>query len=99
MTGTRMDPAPPQNGSGPLYYRGHYNIEAQLDHMVKTQALDKYTEIILSGCSAGGACRHSTRTAPRGGRDGGFAVLFNADMRSTLMVLLAFQRHGMLCEM
>ena len=40
-----------------MYYRGHYNIESQLDHMVKNHALDKYTEIILSGCSAGGmAC-------------------------------------------
>jgi len=52
-----MDPAPAQNGSGPLYFRGHYNLESQLDHLVKNHNLDKYTEVILSGCSAGGmAC-------------------------------------------
>jgi hypothetical protein len=57
MTGTREDPTPARNGSGPLYYRGHYNIEAQLDSMVKTHKLDTFKEIVLSGCSAGGmAC-------------------------------------------
>jgi len=57
MTGTRMEPTPARNGSGPLYYRGHYNIVAQLDNMVATKALDGYEEIVLSGCSAGGmAC-------------------------------------------
>lgn len=57
MTGTREDPTPARNGTGPLYYRGHYNLIAQLDDMVATKSLDTYKEIILSGCSAGGmAC-------------------------------------------
>jgi O-palmitoleoyl-L-serine hydrolase len=57
MTGTRMAPVPGYNGSGPLYYRGHYNLEAQLDHMVATHHLDTYKEVVLAGCSAGGmAC-------------------------------------------
>lgn len=57
MTGTRVDPAPPRNGSGPLYYRGHYNLIAQLDNMVETKSVNRFSEIILSGCSAGGmAC-------------------------------------------
>ena len=57
MTGTRKEPTPARNGTGPLYYRGHYNIVSQLDDMVATKGLGKYTEIILSGCSAGGmAC-------------------------------------------
>ena len=57
MTGTRMDPAPARNGSGPLYYRGHFNIEAQLDSLVATKGLGTFEEVVLSGCSAGGmAC-------------------------------------------
>jgi len=57
MTGTRHDPTPARNGSGPLYYRGHYNIKAQLDSMVATKGISTFTEIVLSGCSAGGmAC-------------------------------------------
>ena len=32
MTGTREDPTPQRNGStGPLWYRGKYNLDAQLD--------------------------------------------------------------------
>merc|ERR1712190_509485 len=57
MTGTREDPEPARNGSGPLYYRGHYNLIAQLDNMVATKNLSKFKEVVLSGCSAGGmAC-------------------------------------------
>ena len=47
-----------------MYYRGHYNIESQLDHMVKNHALDKYTEIILSGCSAGGMASRKRENLP-----------------------------------
>jgi hypothetical protein len=52
------DPTPQRNGStGPLWYRGKYNLDAQLDHMVASHDLKSYKEIILSGCSAGGmAC-------------------------------------------
>ena len=53
MTGTRMEPTPARNGSGPLYYRGHFNIEAQLDSMVASKGLGKFKEIVLSGCSVG----------------------------------------------
>ena len=58
MTGTREDPTPQRNGSaGQLWYRGKYNLDAQLDHMVAKHSLKSYKEIILSGCSAGGmAC-------------------------------------------
>ena len=57
MTGTRATSTPARNGTGPLWYRGHYNIVAQLDSMVATKGLATYKEIILSGCSAGGmAC-------------------------------------------
>ena len=52
MSGTRMD-----NHDRGLYYRGHFNLEAQLAHMVKYQGLGGYKEIVLAGCSAGGmAC-------------------------------------------
>ena len=52
-----QDPTPARNGSGSIYYRGHYNIISQLDNMVATKGLSKYKEIVLSGCSAGGmAC-------------------------------------------
>ena len=52
-----MNPAPARNGSGPLYYRGHFNIEAQLDSLVATKGLGTFEEVVLSGCSAGGmAC-------------------------------------------
>ena len=33
------------------YYRGHYNLEAQLDSMVATRGLSSFEEIVLSGCS------------------------------------------------
>lgn len=57
MTGTREDAMPARNGSGPIYYRGHYNLVAQLDNMVSTKGLGGYKQIVLSGCSAGGmAC-------------------------------------------
>ena len=35
-TGTRSDPEPARNGStGPLFYRGHYNLIAQLEALVQ----------------------------------------------------------------
>ena len=54
VTGTRATSTPARNGTGPLWYRGHYNIVAQLDSMVATKGLANCKEIILSGCSAGG---------------------------------------------
>ena len=67
MTGTRQEPTPARNGSeGPLYYRGHYNIEAQLDSMVATKGLAKSGnfDIILGPSPNDESERGSRRYAP-----------------------------------
>lgn len=57
MTGTQMAPQIRNDTATPLYYRGHYNLIAQLDHMIDNHNLATFSEIVLSGCSAGGmAC-------------------------------------------
>lgn len=58
MTGGRADPQiRPDAPGGNLWYRGRYNLQAQLDHLVATKGLGNFDEIVFSGCSAGGmAC-------------------------------------------
>ena len=61
MTGTREDPTPQRNGSaGQLWYRGKYNLDAHLEHMVAAHSLKTFDRIILSGCSAGGMVRSNS---------------------------------------
>ena len=37
-----------------LHFRGHYILEAALTDLVAKQGMDSVTELVLSGCSAGG---------------------------------------------
>ena len=56
-SGTMTTPDVALNGTGPLYYAGKWNLDATLDELVKTQRVESYKRIIVSGCSAGGmAC-------------------------------------------
>lgn len=62
MTGTRRDPVEYRPASGgnesathTLYYRGHHNFEASLNHVLRTHyAQTPLQEAMLAGCSAGG---------------------------------------------
>ena len=49
MTGTRATSTPARNGTGPLWYRGHYNLIAQLDSMVASKGLSTYKEVRMGG--------------------------------------------------
>ena len=56
-SGTMTAPDVALNGTGPLYYAGKWNLDATLDELVKTQHVERYLRIVVSGCSAGGmAC-------------------------------------------
>lgn len=37
-----------------LYFRGFQNLKAYHDSLVKTKGLGKATDVVISGCSAGG---------------------------------------------
>ena len=65
-TGTRREPVPAGNSShGPLWYRGHHNLWAQLGTLATAKGVGAFEEILLAGCSAGGlACYlHCDRVA------------------------------------
>ncbi len=44
MTGTRMDPLPARNESGPMYFRGHFNLVAVLDDLTRRGS---FTDVVL----------------------------------------------------
>jgi len=52
FTGMRHDPVKIENKS--IYYRGYYNLESIINELKAKYGLNKATEVILSGGSAGG---------------------------------------------
>jgi len=63
FTGTADDPIEVEGDK--IYFRGLHNLEATIEDLIKKHGLNKATQVLLSGCSAGGLASliHADRIA------------------------------------
>ncbi len=54
FSGNQSKPDQNSTGSSKIYYRGRRILDAVLDSLLTTQGMDGATDVVLSGCSAGG---------------------------------------------